>query len=451
LGEFYAVGQQTYGETLAIVVSAYNMQSHALTGTVPFPQTYWPNQSSLLRWGADGFAFIGAGVGLTDQELYLFRSSAVGPETLNPTPVLTSISQTSTIAGGSAFTLTVSGSNFVASSLVEWEGTPLTTTFVNAQKVTATVPASDISTAGAAQVAVYNPAPGGGSSSAIVFNIVAAVPSADLSTTSLDFGNQPQGVAGATQTVKLSNTGNASLSIASIAATGDFEETNTCGASVAPNASCTISVTFTPSAAGGRTGTLSITDNAPASPQSVSLTGSGVADVTIGTQQGGSTSSTVKSGAAATYGLALTGAAGFSGTVSLACSGAPQYATCTLNPSSLALTSGSSSTFTATVTTSQQSAAAGRTDARGFVLSVIPFLALPWMRRRKIRPSLLPIVVLALLGGAIGLNGCGGGGSNGSGGGGATTQNTPPGTYTLTVTASSGNASITQKLTLIVQ
>jgi hypothetical protein len=451
LGEFYAVGQQSYGENIAIVLSAYNSQSYALTGTVAFPQTYWPNQSSLMRWGTDGLAFIGAGVGLTDQELYLFRSSAVGPQTLNPVPALASLSQASAISGGGGFTLTLSGSNFVAKSLVEWNGTPLTTTFVSPQKVTASVPASDIAAAGTAQVAVYNPAPGGGSSATIAFTIVAAVPSADLSTASLDFGNQAQGVASATQAVKLSNSGNASLGIASITATGDFRETNTCGTSLAANASCIISVTFTPSAAGARTGTLSITDNAPASPQSVSLAGSGVADVTIGTQQGGSTSSTVKSGGAATYDLALTGAAGFSGTVSLTCSGAPQYASCTLNPSSLTLTSGSTATFTATVTTSQQSAGTRSADVRRFVLCTIPFLALPWMRKRNIHLSLLPVLVVALLGGIIELNGCGGGGSNGSGGGGSSPQNTPPGTYTLTVTATSGNASVTQKLTLIVQ
>ncbi len=451
LGEFYAVGQQSYGETLAIILSAYNTQSHALTGTAPFPQTYWPNQSSLMRWGKDGFAFIGAGVGLTDQELYLFRSNAVGPQTLNPVPVLASLSQTSAIAGGAAFTLTVSGSNFVSTSLVEWNGTPLATTFVNAQKVTATVPASDIAAAGAAQVAVYSPAPGGGSSTAVAFNIIAAAPTAGLSTTSLDFGSQAQGVASATQTVKLSNAGNASLAITSIAATGDYTQTHDCGSALASNSSCNIVVTFTPTAAGARTGTLSITDNAPTSPQSVSLTGSGVVDVTIGTQPGGSTSSTVQSGATATYSLELTGAAGFSGAVSLSCIGAPQYATCTLSPSSLNLTSGGTGTFTATVTTSQQSASVRSVDGRGFVLCLIPFVALPWAFRRKIRLSLLTVLVVAIFGGAIGLNGCGGGGSNGSGGGGTKTQNTPPGTYTLTITAASQNASVSQKLTLVVQ
>lgn len=451
LGTIYSMGDQNYGDNSdAFVVSVYGMKSLALTGSLPFPQVSYPVYGSLVRWGGDGLAFIAPGAGLTDQELYLLRSSIVGPQTSNPAPVLTSLSQTSVIAGGSAFTLTVSGNNFMSSSLVEWNGSPLATTFVDAQQITAAVPAADIAAAGTAQVTVTNPAPGGGTSTAIAFHIVAAVVSANLSPSSLDFGNQAQGVASATQTVTLSNTGNVSLTISNIAATGDFNQTNTCGTALKTNSSCTVAVTFSPSGTGTRTGALSVSDGAATSPQSVSLTGTGVADVSIGAQQGGSTSSTVKSGGTATYNLALSGATGFSGTVSLGCSGAPQYATCTLNPGSVNLTPGATATFSATVTTSQTSASAAHVDARGFVLCVIPFLALPWAWRRKIRLSLPSVLLVAVVGVAIGLNGCGGGGSQASGGG-STPQNTPPGTYTLTVTATSGSTSVSQNLTLVVQ
>jgi hypothetical protein len=82
--------------------------------------------------------------------------------------------------------------------------------------------------------------------------------------------------------VTLTNSGTAALSISSIAITGtnasDFAQTNTCPsglATLAAGASCTISVTFTPSAAGGRTAALSVTDNASGSPQSVALSGTG--------------------------------------------------------------------------------------------------------------------------------------------------------------------------------
>jgi hypothetical protein len=102
-----------------------------------------------------------------------------------------------------------------------------------------------------------------------------------LSPTSLAFGNQPVGTTSAAQSLTLSNTGNAALSITSLALTGsnasDFAQTNTCGSSVAGGANCTISVTFTPSGSGSRTASVSITDNASGSPQTVSLSGTGTA------------------------------------------------------------------------------------------------------------------------------------------------------------------------------
>ena len=100
-----------------------------------------------------------------------------------------------------------------------------------------------------------------------------------LSPTSLAFGNQSLGTTSAAQALTLSNTGNAALSITSLALTGsnasDFAQTNTCGSSVAARSKCTISVTFKPSASGSRTASVGITDNASGSPQTVSLSGTG--------------------------------------------------------------------------------------------------------------------------------------------------------------------------------
>ena len=97
---------------------------------------------------------------------------------VNPTPLLTGINPSSAIAGSSSFTLTVSGSNFISGSTVKWNGTALTTTFVSASQLTAAVPAANISTAGSATVTVFNPTPGGGTSSGITFTITSAVPTA---------------------------------------------------------------------------------------------------------------------------------------------------------------------------------------------------------------------------------------------------------------------------------
>lgn len=88
---------------------------------------------------------------------------------------------------------------------------------------------------------------------------------------SLNFGGTLVGTSSPPQTVTLSNTGNDSLSIGGIATSGDFSETNTCGTSVGAGSSCSISVTFTPTAVWSRTGSVTITDNALNNPQQLIL------------------------------------------------------------------------------------------------------------------------------------------------------------------------------------
>jgi probable HAF family extracellular repeat protein len=104
---------------------------------------------------------------------------------------------------------------------------------------------------------------------------------AKLSPTSLNFGSVAVGTTSTAKTVTLTNVGTTTLSITGIAITGtnagDFAQTHTCGSSLAAGGSCTVSVTFTPSATGSLSGTLSVTDDAPGSPQIVSLSGTGVA------------------------------------------------------------------------------------------------------------------------------------------------------------------------------
>jgi uncharacterized repeat protein (TIGR03803 family) len=114
-------------------------------------------------------------------------------------------------------------------------------------------------------------------------------PIAKISTTSLAFPNQTVNTSSASLSVTLSNAGAGSLGISSIAISGanasDFSQTNNCGTSVAANASCTITVTFKPTAAGARAGTLTITDNSngvAGSGQTVSLSGTGISAGTPG-------------------------------------------------------------------------------------------------------------------------------------------------------------------------
>jgi endoglucanase Acf2 len=103
-----------------------------------------------------------------------------------------------------------------------------------------------------------------------------AAPSATLSANTLAFGNQNVGTTSAAKTLTLTNNGPGVLTIGGVAVTGDFSQTNNCGTSLAANASCAINVSFKPTAAGARTGTLTVSDNASNSPQTAALSGTGV-------------------------------------------------------------------------------------------------------------------------------------------------------------------------------
>ena len=100
-----------------------------------------------------------------------------------------------------------------------------------------------------------------------------------LDVKTLAFGNQTLNTPSAVKTATLTNSGGSTLNIASIKTTGDFAQTSTCGPQLLAGAACVISVTFTPTAAGTRTGALALTSDAPGSPHAVALSGSGVTNV----------------------------------------------------------------------------------------------------------------------------------------------------------------------------
>lgn len=107
---------------------------------------------------------------------------------------------------------------------------------------------------------------------------IGALPAvAGLSATSLNFGNVTLNTSSATQAITVTNTGGGTLSLASVAASGDYSQTSTGCSGLAPGASCQILVTFKPIAIGSRPGTLTITSNVPGGPQTVALGGVGIA------------------------------------------------------------------------------------------------------------------------------------------------------------------------------
>jgi hypothetical protein len=276
----------------------------------------------------------------------------------------------------------------------------------------------------------------------------AVTPSLTSTPGSLSFSDETVGSTSAVQTLTLTNTSSVAVTITSVAAGGPFAATSQCGANLAAAATCSIAVTFTPTAVGQQTGSLTITDNAVGSPQTIALTGSGVVALSVAPQAGGSISATVESGATATYALVLNAGPGISGTSSLTCSGAPANATCTITPSSLVLSAGGSGKFSVTVTTSQQVAMSQdrslHLQLAGTGLLFGAFLLPVFTKRFRLPAALMMLSALLAI---LPIAGCGGGSSTKS----PVTQSVAPGTYQLVVTATSGSANATQKLTLIVE
>jgi parallel beta-helix repeat protein len=105
---------------------------------------------------------------------------------------------------------------------------------------------------------------------------VSATPLVSLTPSAIIFGAQLVSTTSVAVAATLKNVGTGTLSISSISASGDFGETNGCGATLAPGISCTINVTFTPTVTGTRSGALTVTDNASGSPHTVTLSGTGI-------------------------------------------------------------------------------------------------------------------------------------------------------------------------------
>ena len=92
----------------------------------------------------------------------------------------------------------------------------------------------------------------------------------------LNFGFLQVGSTSAAQTVTVTNVSNHSVTFTSIAASGDFSQSHSCPATLPMNQSCTISVTFTPTVVGTRSGAVTLKDNSPGSPrQTIALSGTG--------------------------------------------------------------------------------------------------------------------------------------------------------------------------------
>jgi len=287
------------------------------------------------------------------------------------------------------------------------------------------------------------------------------VATGSLSAPSLSFTNQPISTTSTAQTETVTNTGTINLTITSATIGGtnasDFAKSaDTCtGATVAPNGTCTVSVTFTPAATGARSGTLTFTDNnnnVAGSTQIVALSGVGV-DFAVASPNG---AQTVAQGGSAQYTINVTSLVGGtdSSAVTMTCSNLPAQATCAFSPNPV--TPGANG-----ATTQMTIAIAAPVYARvvppstGLPPAALPALLLAtvlltlvgWWRVRRKSPRWA--VATCLLFGALLVTtfmaGWGAGGYPLPKVGG-----TPAGSYTVTITGTSGSTSHSTTVTLTV-
>lgn len=275
---------------------------------------------------------------------------------------------------------------------------------------------------------------------------------------SLAFGSQTVNTTSTAQTVTLTNGATVALTINSILLSGangsDFTATST-GATACPpatlaaGANCTISVTFTPSTTAAESATLTISDTSAGASlqQLVTLTGTGTAsgtpDFTVSVSPA---SSTITAGATANFTVTITSVTGFNSSVTAACTGAPPASTCTLNPTSVTPAANATATINGTISTTKRTLAPPprffRAPPRfpvwiwGFLSLTLAILA-AWAATRRTRKLAFGFGVLSLLA----LTGCSGPLHGG----------TPAGSYTVTVTATSGVLTHPKNFSLTVQ
>jgi len=285
-----------------------------------------------------------------------------------------------------------------------------------------------------------------------------------LSPASLAFSSQTVGASSAAQNITVLNVANASIGITAINLSNNFAQTNSCpvGGNLQGGMTCTISVSFSPTAGGSLNGSLSVmtTDG---SSQTITLIGTGQ-DFSVSTS--GAASATITPGQTASYSLMVSPSGGFSQSVAFTCSGAPSQSTCAVSPSSVTLSGSAADTITVSVTTAasllvQKSPAKLPHVGYHPVLLILGFLGLAWLgglrvRHWDLRPRLLYSVALVLLlYAASTMSACGGESGNSGSSGGRGNSGTPAGSYMLTVSGTFTSASNTlmhnTSVTLVVQ
>jgi subtilase family serine protease len=252
--------------------SSYTTYFHDITaGSNGFPAV--TGYDLVTGWGSpNGAALINA-LGGPPGPSFTLSASPSGLTILQGESGSTTISVTD--FGGFSGAVTLSAANVPSGVTAVFTTNPTTST----STLNLTVSASAATGTFTLQV---NGVSGSITSQAGVQLNIAPAPAATLNPSSLAFGNDTVGTMSKIKSFTITNTGKALLKFTSVAASGDFAiEHNTCTGQLAVSGECVVSVTFTPTQLGARTGSVTVTDNAPNSPQLVALSGTGTADATL--------------------------------------------------------------------------------------------------------------------------------------------------------------------------
>lgn len=307
----------------------------------------------------------------------------------------------------------------------------------------------------------------------------APLASVTISPSQFDFGDEPTGGTTPAQTFTLTNNSTSALALSTTDFTftgtnpNDFTQTNNCVPQVVAGSSCQINVTFAPQGAGARQAVLQVADADPSSPQTAQLSGTGD-DFQITVPSNGSTTQNVIPGNSATFNLQITPDTTFSGTVTPVCPlQLPNNTlTCAIKPTTVSVTAGQVATFTVTIGTGGPNATATglvapllRNFPRGPMRSpslatlaavllilifgtylcsprarvFVPMFAYDSARRRVLARSCFAVLAMCA---AISLAGCGGYSAP------SNPNETPPGIFTIDISATAQNASRAITLTV---
>jgi len=343
-------------------------------------------------------------------------------------------------------------------------------------------PSATGSSSRTASISISDNAPQSPQTVALAGSVTVATVS--VSPATITFGNQVAGGTSSPVAVTVKNTGQGALTVsgASVTDTTDFTLKNNCTGAVPAAGTCTVQVTFQPAApasgaqcgstTGAKSATLTLTDNATDSPQSVMLSGTAT-DFCPDPPTVGGTSQTVPAGATAVFDLDITSMDDFAGTVGLACTGAvPGAGSCTTSPSTVNVPKNGQAPFVANIPTGSSLVRPKARDFRSppwnwylILIALLLLLGLASLSRRaaqlsaslgenqqlgtasrlyrqrmtRVAQACSLLIMLALV-----MSACGSGG----GGGSSVPQ---PNTYSFTVTATAGGTTRTIALTLTVQ